>query len=174
MLHRIDTTYICAAWSSARITHTLLLLLPWLLLQNLGYGLVNVAVRPFIKLCPIPLQKFILSTASTLAVFAMSGLLHEYMIWAAFGVYSGKQMTFFMVNALFELAETNIARFYPGLGAAFPVWLKRVYAIAVMVMLGPLFTEPYRQNGYFQHCFHPLMWPVAATATWILGLGACA
>jgi hypothetical protein len=52
--------------------------------EGLGYKLADTAAWPLLKrLLPLAAHRQRLSTTRTLVVFAMSGLLHEYLTWAA-------------------------------------------------------------------------------------------
>uniref|UniRef100_A0A383WCN1 Wax synthase domain-containing protein n=1 Tax=Tetradesmus obliquus TaxID=3088 RepID=A0A383WCN1_TETOB len=126
--------------------------------EGLGYKLADSATAAW------PLVKRLVprSTARTLVVFAMSGLLHEYLTWAAWGVITWSYMAYFMLHCLALLTEGYAAAAFPKLAAATPSWASRAWALSVMLLLAPLFTEPYRQHGYFAHTFHPLLVPVAA------------
>lgn len=82
-------------------------------------------------------------------------------------------MAYFMLHCLALLAEGYAAAAFPKLAATTPSWTSRAWALSVMLLLAPLFTEPYRQHGYFAHTFHPLLVPVAANAMRWAGLGSC-
>lgn len=143
--------------------------------QGLGYSFVNVTFRPLIHLlAPASWHKSCLATARSLMVFAMSGLWHEYITWAAYGVVTGNYMAFFMLHGLAVVAESYAMKLVPQqVQDRFPYWLKRVYATTFMVLTTPLFTVPYQQHGYLQHCFHPFLVPVATTAARWAGVCGC-
>lgn len=143
--------------------------------QGLGYTLVDKTARPVLQqLLPVQWQKSALATARSLVVFAMSGVWHEYITWAAYGVVTGKYMAFFMLHGLAVIIASYAVHLVPKkVQARIPYWLKRVYATAFMVLTTPLFTVPYQQHGYLQYCFHPFLVPVTATIARWAGICAC-
>jgi uncharacterized membrane protein len=143
--------------------------------QGLGYTLVDKTVAPvFGQVLPVQWQKSALATARSLVVFAMSGVWHEYITWAAYGVVTGKYMAFFMLHGLAVIVESYAVHLAPkAVQARVPYWMQRVYATVFMVMTTPLFTVPYQQNGYLEHCFHPFVVPVTATLAGWYGICAC-
>jgi hypothetical protein len=154
------------------------------------------------------------ASARNVAAFTMAGLIHEYILWAAFGKGPrGWNLACFGLSCVAVLLETWVpagfrAVFYPQhqrrrsqsgtpkyaaswdsptaaspetshwsrqsavckrcVGAA-RVVLGHVWALSVMVVLSPLFVEPYRVAGTFGHrAFHPLGMPVTPTvAGWV-------
>jgi hypothetical protein len=141
----------------------------------------------------------------TVAAFLMSGIMHEYLTWAAFGTVTGWYMAFFGLHCAALLLETwgpmllklasNTFLQYKGhvtkdmqdagdckaspavkakaparagssAGKApplMPVWAKRAWTLAVMLLLSPLFVEPYRAGGYFaKHAYYPFGVPLTA------------
>jgi hypothetical protein len=82
-------------------------------------------------------------------------------------------MAYFMLHCLALLAEGHAAAALPKLAAATPRWVSRVWALSVMLMLAPLFTETYRQHGYYAHAVHPLLVPVSANILRYAGLCSC-
>lgn len=118
--------------------------------------------------------------ASTAVAFGMSGLLHEYLTWAAWGDVSGRYMLFFGAHGAAVVAEGLAAELLPrfaasraprGPGAAAaacwraPAWLRHAYVICFVTLASPLFVETYRAHGYFSRsAWHPLLAPVAARA----------
>lgn len=51
------------------------------------------------------LARTLASAASAVACFALSGLIHEYMAWAAFGWCPGGHLAFFLVHGMAAVAE---------------------------------------------------------------------
>eukprot|EP00878_Enallax_costatus_P007532 GHUV01007888.1.p1 GENE.GHUV01007888.1~~GHUV01007888.1.p1 ORF type:complete len:490 (+),score=83.66 GHUV01007888.1:1090-2559(+) len=142
--------------------------------QGLGYALVDKTVRPVLQLLPVQQQKSVLATARSLVVFAMSGVWHEYITWAAWGVVTGKYMAFFLMHGLAVIVEGVAVRLVPKhIQAGIPYWFKRVYATAFMVLTAPLFTAPYRQHGYLEHCYHPFVVPITLSVARWAGFCAC-
>jgi len=178
-------------------------------LEGLGYATADAICDAI-----MPPQQSKLSAsrgaARCICAFAFSGLLHEYMMWAAFDGQMGRHLLFFMLNCAAVLAENwaptllaagmekcrqpghNTSAGCPGrpctapptkdgpanaaaavhhravkphVGQAVqlmaPVWLKRVWVIGVLSLLGPLFIEPIRAAGNFSsRAFHLLGFPL--------------
>ena len=157
---------------------------------GIGHKLVAAAARPAIWwLLPAHARRAALSVASTAAAFLMSGLLHEYLTWAAWGVVSWRYIAFFGAHGLAVISEGLTAQLLlpalaawrrPRLGGGGsvaaagagrrgagaqgpPMWLRRVYVVGFMAMASPFFVETYRARGYFGRCaWHPLLAPVSA------------
>lgn len=141
----------------------------------------------------------------TVAAFFMSGIMHEYLTWAAFGTVTGWYMAFFGLHCAALLLETwgpvllrvashtflqhkervpkdkqdaGDCKASPAVSAKaparasssvrkppalMPVWAKRAWTLTVMLLLSPLFVEPYRAGGYFaDRAFYPFGVPVTA------------
>lgn len=158
------------------------------------------------------------ASSRTVVAFTMSGLIHEYVLWAAFGKgLRGLNMAFFGLNGAAVLLETWVPAAFravfhpqhqhqrrrsqsgtpkyaaaasgdsPTAASTEPshwytrspvlrqcmrvarVVLGHAWALSVMVVLSPLFVEPYRVAGTFGHrAFHPLGVPVTpAVISWI-------
>jgi len=88
--------------------------------EGLAYAAAN-AVLPKGK-APAALQ----ASLRCLAVFALSGLLHEYISWAVFGVLTGWHMAFFMLNAVAVLLENCVPAL---LSAYLPQIAARLWAV---------------------------------------------
>lgn len=128
--------------------------------ESLGYG----AVEALLAVLPKPLQvhgKVQLALRHIMrcvAVFLMSGLLHEYLTWAVFGRITGQYLLFFMINCAAVLLEHLQAG---PRGAKLPAWVLRVWTLGLFILLGPMFVEPYRDGGFFdQRAFHLLGAPL--------------
>lgn len=126
----------------------------------------------------------------TIAAFAMSAIMHEYLTWAAFGTVTGCYMAFFWLHCAAVLLETwdplifgsslrilhqprhrstdpsshsaatPAAAMKPHV-AVMPAWAMRVWMVVVMALLGRLFILPYRAADYFAElAFHLFGVPV--------------
>ncbi|KAI8464982.1 MAG: hypothetical protein J3K34DRAFT_489188 [Monoraphidium minutum] len=120
------------------------------------------------------------AAASTAVAFLLSGLLHEYLTWAAWGDAGGRYLAFFGIHGAAVLAEAAAAAAAPAAAAAAPRWLRRAGTLAFIALASPLFTETYRREGYFDDsrgAWHPLLAPAAAALLrrrgWCGGGGAC-
>jgi hypothetical protein len=141
----------------------------------------------------------------TVAAFFMSGIMHEYLTWAAFGTVTGWYMAFFGLHCAAVLLETwgplllklasqaflqqkqHASEHKQGAGDCkaspaikgqasarasssarkpsplMPAWAKRAWTLTDMLLLSPLFVEPYRAGGYFaERAFYPFGVPVTA------------
>lgn len=143
-------------------------------------------------------------TLHTVSAFFMSGIMHEYLTWAAFGTVTGFYMAFFGLHCAAILLETwgpfilkhamqgmqhikrgvsdasaditdqaptapsparrRSSKASSGGGAAkkpvriMPAWVLRCWTVVVMLLLSPLFVEPYRAAGYFaERAWHPFL-----------------
>ncbi|KIY94649.1 hypothetical protein MNEG_13312 [Monoraphidium neglectum] len=137
---------------------------------GLGHRIVDAAARPAIdRLLPpgaaVPAaRRAALAVAGTAVAFTMSGLMHEYLSWAAWGEVSGRYMAFFGLHGLAVVAEGLGTRLAPKLAARVPTLLRRAYVVGFAAAVSPLFVETYRRHGYFGACaYHPLLAPVTAT-----------
>ncbi len=87
---------------------------PWLKDDAVGTGsssIHGVAVALLLPVLPLLEQALPL-----LAVFLLSGLVHEYMCWAAFG--HAYQLAFFLLHGTAAVAETALHRAVPWLRAS--------------------------------------------------------
>lgn len=100
-----------------------------------------------------------------LAVFALSGLVHEYMQWAAFGHATGDQALFFGLHGAAIVVEGALLRALPGLRgsrAARAAW--RVGTLAFCVATCVIFMRPWLAAGYHRQFWHP----VSPVSHWLL------
>lgn len=202
--------------------------------EGLGYAAMDALLPPRSSKVISPALR---SSLHTVAAFVQSGLMHEYLTWAAFGTVTGYYMAFFGLHCAAVLLEgwapyimqlvlsiTRLRRSAantavvvqdsgstapaatvaaaanvplvggdaaPGVVQAtpsilqqhgndakrtsvgnnssksamhavvLPAWLKHAWAFSVMLLLSPLFVEPYRTSGYFgPRAFFPLGEPV--------------
>jgi type IV secretory pathway TrbD component len=122
-------------------------------------------------------QREVKRATRTLVVFAMSGVVHEYIVWAAFGVVSGKHLAFFMLHGVAALAEglaANLAQ-STGFGASVhvPMWLRRVWVLGFCLVTSPLFVDVLLEHRHYQNYVPPVIVPVTALAMESLGLCKC-
>jgi hypothetical protein len=122
-------------------------------------------------------QREVKKAARTLVVFAMSGVVHEYVVWAAFGVVTGKHFTFFMLHGLAALAEglgANLVQ-STGFGASFqaPIWLRRVWVLGFCLVTCPLFVDVLLEHRHFQNYVPPFIVPVTSLTMDSLGMCRC-
>ncbi|CAG8470725.1 901_t:CDS:1, partial [Paraglomus occultum] len=87
-----------------------------------------------------------------IGVFAISGLIHEYIVRSAF--YSlwipGQMMMFFVLQAVGVIIEKTYQRLTPGLSR--PVWLGRLWTLLFLYFTLPYFFEPlYKGEAWRVH-----------------------
>lgn len=90
---------------------------------------------------------YLRSTLSALAIFAISGLLHEYTHWAIVGKVSGLNMLFFTVHGIATTGQVAMQMTFPVLKK-----VPRVVGIFInlvfLLLTIPLFVGPYISSGY--------------------------
>jgi hypothetical protein len=85
---------------------------------GLGSKLVDATLRPWLlHNLPAKHHKKALSAANILAAFFMSALLHDYILYAGFGVMPGRHFVFFMLHGVAAVAEGAAAAMLPGVAA---------------------------------------------------------
>ncbi|GLC57529.1 hypothetical protein PLESTB_001237200 [Pleodorina starrii] len=102
------------------------------------------------------------------AVFLLSGVIHEYMCWAAFGAARGWQLLFFLSHAAAILVEQaaaaaiarrSVPRGGAPLGPVLPGVLRGAMgaASAVFCVLSSVaFMRPWLEAGYYRDIWHPV------------------
>jgi hypothetical protein len=128
--------------------------------EGLGYGAVDAVLALLPKSLQVhdKAQTALRQTMRCVVVFLMSGLLHEYLIWAVFGRVTGQYLLFFMINCVAVVLE-NLQASRGGMKV--PTWMPRVWTLGLFIVLGPMFIEPYRDAGFFdQRAFHLLGAPL--------------
>ncbi|EFJ49489.1 hypothetical protein VOLCADRAFT_120749 [Volvox carteri f. nagariensis] len=102
-----------------------------------------------------------------LAVFLLSGIIHEYMCWAAFGAARGWQMAFFLAHGiaiLLEQAATSVIKrlavrgnVSPGSAGVSCLWATLRLASMVFCLLSSvIFMRPWIEAGYHRDFWHPV------------------
>ncbi|CAG8518551.1 9798_t:CDS:1 [Paraglomus brasilianum] len=78
-----------------------------------------------------------------IGVFAISGLIHEYIVWATFYPQwiPGQMMVFFVSQAIGVIIEKIYQRLTPGL--SLPVWMGRLWILLFLYFTSPYFFEPF-------------------------------
>ena len=125
---------------------------PWLKDDAVGSSARGVAAALLLPLLPLLEQALPL-----LAVFLLSGLVHEYMCWAAFGRTSGHQLAFFLLHGAAAVAEAVLHRAVPWLhtaAAGRALW--RAASLAFAVATSVIFMKPWLLAGYHQDFWHPV------------------
>jgi hypothetical protein len=117
-------------------------------------------------------------TVRTLVVFGMSGVVHEYVVWAAFGVLSGKHLAFFMSHGAAVLAEGFGAKLVscPRFCGVYcvPLCLRRAWVLGFALVTCPLFVDVLLDHRHYQDYVPPFIVPVTAATMERLGLCKCA
>lgn len=122
-------------------------------------------------------QREVKRAIRTLVVFAISGVVHEYVVWAAFGVVSGKHLAFFMLHGCAVLAEglagkaVENSSLYGTLHV--PMWLRRAWVLSFALMTCPLFVDVLLQHRHYQNYVPPFIAPVTTVVMENLGLCHC-
>lgn len=118
-----------------------------------------------------------------MAVFFLSGIIHEYMCWAAFGVAQGWQLGFFLAHGAMILLEQLVAgAIKRGLtvggnatagSVLVPVLFGLVRAACAVfcVLSSAAFMRPWIEAGYHRDFWHPVS-PVAWALRWLAAYGA--
>lgn len=123
-------------------------------------------------------QREIKKMVRTLVVFAMSGVVHEYVVWAAFGAITGKHLAFFMLHGFAVLAEGLGAKLVKNVGCfgaiQVPMWLRRAWVVGFALVTCPLFVDVLLEHRHYQDYVPPFIVPVTTVALEQLGLCKCA
>lgn len=90
---------------------------------------------------------FLRSTLSALAIFAISGLLHEYTFWSIVGKLSGLNLLFFAVHGIATAGQVAIQMAFPVL-KRIPRPVGIVMNLLFLLLTIPLFVGPYISSGY--------------------------
>jgi hypothetical protein len=122
------------------------------------------------------LQKQLKRAMRTLVVFAISGLVHEYVSWAAFGIWTWHQLAFFMFHAfaiLFEDLGSKLMTCSGRTSASVPMWLRRVWVLGFAAWTAPWFVNVYLHNQHYQNYVPPFLIPLATELLKHFGLCLC-
>lgn len=116
---------------------------------------------------------YLRSVLSALAIFAISGVLHEYVYWSIMGKLSGLNFMFFMVHGLATTLQVIIQTMFPAL-RRIPVAVAIPINSVFLALTMPLFIDPYIQSGFITQVKIPfsLMPTLSAAVSEVSGLYA--
>jgi hypothetical protein len=103
---------------------------------------------------------YLRSTLSALAIFIISGLLHEYTYWSIVGKFSGLNFLFFMIHGLATTGQVAIQMTFPVL-KKIPRTVGIFMNLLFLLFTIPLFVGPYISSGYV----HKVSLPFTLTPT---------
>jgi len=86
---------------------------------------------------------------SALAIFFISGVLHEYVHWAIIGNLSGLNFAFFMLHGAAATLQAVIQTLFPLLKRT-PTWVAIPLHTVFLALTIPLFIDPYLQAGFIK------------------------
>jgi len=98
---------------------------------------------------------YVRSIVSALAIFAISGILHEYVYWSIMGTLSGLNFMFFMVHGLATTIQVIVQTMFPS-SRRIPMALAIPINSVFLAFTMPLFLDPYIQSGFIRHVKLPL------------------
>ena len=103
------------------------------------------------------------TTGLALFVFIFSGFLHEYQLWASYGVFTGDQILFFMLHFLFCTLEVLLEKPYIYVISKLKLSKEQANLVENMEILftffvnfafGVIFIEPFFRYGFFAEIYH--------------------
>ncbi len=103
--------------------------------------------------------------AGVMAVFAWSGVTHEFMLWAVFGSWAcGWQLAFFLLHGAACLAESSVRRTAAVRRSTALRWAVNGACAVFVVLTSTLFMRPWLAGSYHLDFWHPV-----SPAGWLLG-----
>lgn len=109
------------------------------------------------------------AVGSALAIFAISGILHEYVHWSIMGTISGLNFIFFMIHGVATTLQVAIQSSFPALRRVPLVVAIPINSVFIALTI-PFFVDPYIQSGFIQHVRLPFSLLPALNST-VSGLG---
>jgi len=97
---------------------------------------------------------YLRATLSSLAIFAISGLLHEYVHWSIVGKLSGLNFMFFMLHGIVTTSQVIAQTLFPVLRHV-PRAIGIVINSIFLFFTIPLFVGPYIQAGFVRNVSLP-------------------
>jgi hypothetical protein len=122
------------------------------------------------------LQKQLKRAMRTLVVFAISGLVHEYIVWAAFGSWTWRQLAFFMFQAFAVISEglgSEVLTYTGKSSTSVPNWLRRVWVFGFAAWSAPWFVDVYLHHRHYQNYAPPFLIPLTTELFKHYGLCLC-
>jgi hypothetical protein len=98
---------------------------------------------------------YLRSIVSALAIFVISGLLHEYVYWSIMGKVSGLKMMFFLVHGVVTTLQTILQTLFPVLKKV-PTVVAVPLNTVFLALTIPLFISPYVHSGFIRNVKLPL------------------
>lgn len=126
--------------------------------MQLGGRLADISTQPLAAFVPIEAHKQLHGALKVLAAFFLSGLLHEYVLFSAYGTVSGSNMAFFMLHGAVVVIEGVGRRLFPDVAASTPAWVGRIWAVGITVASAPLMLKPFIARGFFCYPVQPGLW----------------
>eukprot|EP00877_Chromochloris_zofingiensis_P008381 jgi/Chrzof1/3797/Cz13g09060.t1 len=128
-----------------------------------GHGLRLMYPSPAYK-APKVLERVLLA----LTIFLLSGVLHEYMTWGAYGFVTGWQLCFFIIHGISLVIEQMLLSSLPKIMNRLPARLTHLTTMGFFILTCPLFMEPWVTSGFIKTMWHPV--PLAKPLLSAVGL----
>lgn len=92
-----------------------------------------------------------------LAVFFLSGVMHETMTWCLYGHVTGYHMLFFLLHGIMVVFEKAVCVHAPAVAYAIPPWLGNLLTLGFFFVTCPLFMEPWLAHGFVSTLWQPFI-----------------
>lgn len=107
---------------------------------------------------------YVRAIISALAIFFISGILHEYVHWSILGKLSGLNFMFFMVHGVASTLQAIIQTSFPILKRV-PLWIGIPINTVFLALTIPLFMGPYVESGFIKNVRLPFSFLPLLNAT---------